>query len=100
MDDVERLVSQLQVHFATCSDKDELKAVAHRKLAAFIGRAALREGGYAPAGEVAGLLTSARSRLQALRVEGPALYVRSDLLNEIDRTITAIAPRRLPPLKL
>jgi hypothetical protein len=38
MSEVERFLADLQQPFASNADKDEAKALAHRTLAAFIGR--------------------------------------------------------------
>jgi hypothetical protein len=93
MDDVERFIGDLDRLFAGNFDKDELRASARRILAAFIGRAAVRENAYAPPAEIHRILSEGRRRLHALTFEGEAYYLRVELLTELDKAINEVRPR-------
>jgi hypothetical protein len=94
MNDVERFVSDLQQLFVGISDKDQLKASAHRTLAAFIGRLVVRDDAYAPLEEINQSLREARQRLVGMSFEGDARNLRIEVLTELDKAITTTTPRR------
>jgi len=94
MSEVERFLADIQQLFASNADKDEAKASAHRTLASFIGRAAVRGDEYAPLADVHGLLNEARHRLQGMSFEGEGRYLRVELLTELDQAIRATTPGR------
>ena len=93
MDEVERFIDDLTRLFGDNLDKHELRASARRTLVAFVGRAAVRENGYAPNAEIHRILSEGRRRLQALSFEGEAYYLRVELLTELDKTIGELRPR-------
>jgi hypothetical protein len=93
MDDVERFIDDLNRLFAGNQDMDDMRIAARRALAAFIGRAAVREHEYAPPAEVHRILSEGRSRLRDLTFEGHARYLRVDLLTELDKAINEVRPR-------
>jgi hypothetical protein len=94
MDDVERFVNDLQALFVGVSDKDQLKASAHRTLAAFIGRLAVRDNAYSPLDEIHQSLREARQRLVIMNYEGDGRNVRIEILTELDKAIVTTSPRR------
>jgi hypothetical protein len=94
MSDVERFVSDLQALFVGVSDKEQLKASAHRTLAAFIGRVAVRDNTYSPLDEVNQSLREARQRLVGMTFEGDGRNVRIEILTELDKAIATTSPRR------
>lgn len=94
MNDVERFVSDLQQLFVGISDRDQLKASAHRSFAAFVGRLAVRDGAYAPLEEINRSLRDARQRLVGMTFEGDNRNLRVEILTELDKAITTTTPRR------
>lgn len=97
MDEGERFIDDVKRLFASGQGRDDLRASGRRTLAAFIGRAALRENAYAPPSEVLQILTEGRKRLHNLTVEGEGYYLRVDLLTELDKAISEATPRHGGP---
>ena len=93
MDEGERFIDDVMRLFASRQERDELRASGRRTLAAFIGRAAVRENAYAPPSEVLQVLTDGRKRLHSLTFEGEGRYLRVDLLTELDKAINEVTPR-------
>jgi hypothetical protein len=95
-----RFVGDLESEFARNTDREVLAAVGHRLLMAFIGRAGVADGRFVPADQVLPVLREARTALANTKCDGPALYVRSDLLRELERAINSMTPPHLPPPRL
>jgi hypothetical protein len=90
MNEVDRLHSDLERLFASGQVKDELRAAVHRAVAAFIGRAAVREDGYAPQDGIRAILIEARRRIHASAFEGEGRYLRIDVLTELDKALAEV----------
>jgi hypothetical protein len=95
MDEVDAFLAALRQVFENSSDREELKHSLHRKVAAFIGRAADRGNHYAPAEEVWGLLAEARNRIQGTAFEGRGRLMWVEVLSELDKAMLAVKPRPL-----
>lgn len=93
MDEVERFLGDLQTLFASNVTTDDVKAVAQRNIATFIGRSSVRDNQYAPPAEISALLNDARARLQSMSAEGRGRYLRVEVLTQLDKVIGTIAPR-------
>jgi hypothetical protein len=98
--DVVRRVEDLEKLLASSSNSEEAERLAQRELFAFVGRIGLHEVGCASLNKSLPLLKEGRFIPETMTVEGAACNVCYDLRRELDRTIAAISPRRLPPLAL
>lgn len=100
MSNVERFLSEVSTLFDSNVAVSDLKLHTHQRLLSFIGRAALRDDGYAPREEIFSTLNDARTVLHKLQVRTNAASVRLELLSELDRVIEQVKPQRFPAPKL
>jgi hypothetical protein len=63
---------------------------------AFVGRVAVSEERFVPTETVLPVLREARSAIAGIQSEGTALYVRNEILGELERTISFLTTSRLP----
>lgn len=87
---VARLVDGLTSAFAGEGDRAEMTASARRSFMAFVGRVAVSKERFVSPEMVLPVLREARSAIAGIQAEGPALYVRNEILSELERTIWSL----------
>jgi hypothetical protein len=73
-----------------------MTAIARRSFMAFLGRVAVNEGRFVSPDIVLPVLRETRSAIASIRCEGTALYVRNEILSELERTISTLMPLGKP----
>ena len=100
MTEVDRLMSELNTLFGSNPSEVDLKLYSHFYLSAFIGRVVSREDRYAPPDEVLPVFQDARNAIHQIRAQGHAVFVRIELLSELDRAIAYLRPKHFQQPKL
>jgi hypothetical protein len=94
--DVTRLAEDLRRHLGSAQGED-LAIRLRWAVAAFIGRVAVRENGYAPAEEMLPVLKEGRDTVASMLTHGAPVGLRGELLRDLDKAISIATPRRFPP---
>src|SRR5688572_1831663 len=100
MSHVDRLLSELTTLLNSNPTEDDLKRNAQLYLAAFIGRVALRDAGYAPLEEIMPVFQDARTAIHKMQIQGNASFIRIELLTDLDKAIATVRPQLLSFPKL
>lgn len=94
--DVTRLAEDLRRHLDTAQG-DDLAVRLRWAVAAFIGRVAIRDDGYAPKEEMLPAFKEGRDTVASMLTHGAPPGLRSDLLRDLDKAIALTTPSRFPP---
>jgi hypothetical protein len=93
--DVTRLAEDLRRHLDTAQG-DDLAIRLRWAVAAFIGRVATRENGYAPAEEMLPVLKEGRDTVASMLTHSAPVGLRGELLRDLDKAIGIVTPSRFP----
>ena len=94
--DVTRLAEDLRRHLDSVQG-DDLAVRLRWAVAAFIGRVAIRDNGYAPREEMLPAFKEGRDTVASMLTHGAPPGLRSELLRDLDKAITIATPSRFPP---
>jgi len=94
--DVTRLAEDLR-RYLDSAQGDDLAVRLRWAVAAFIGRVAIREDGYAPAADMLPAFQAGRDTVASMLTHGAPPGLRSELLRELDKAIAIATPPRFPP---
>lgn len=94
--EVTRLAEDLRRHLDSVQG-DDLAVRLRWAVAAFIGRVAIRDNGYAPREEMLPAFKEGRDTVASMLTHGAPPGLRGDLLRELDKAIALAMPSRFPP---